>query len=147
MAAPPDWTPMTPAVLTEVVRAAGGVVWRAGESGEPEILVVHRPKYEDWSLPKGKRDPGETDEETALREVEEETGYRCALGPELATIAYVDRKGRPKEVRYWVMTVLGGSFVPSEEVDEARWASVEADTRLLSYDRDRDVLRSFVNGS
>jgi 8-oxo-dGTP pyrophosphatase MutT (NUDIX family) len=127
-----------------LVHAAGGVVWRPGPTGEPEVLVVHRPKYDDWSLPKGKRDPGETDEECALREVEEETGLRCNLGPELTSTSYVDRKGRPKEVRYWVMTVIDGSFRPSEEIDELRWLSIDRAHWLLSYDRDRGVLDAFV---
>jgi 8-oxo-dGTP diphosphatase len=126
------------------VRAAGGVVWRPGPHGEPEVLVVHRPRYDDWSLPKGKLDPGETDEECARREVEEETGLRCTLGAELASVSYVDRKGRPKEVRYWAMTVVDGSFVPSEEVDELRWLTVDRARSLLSYRRDGDVLDSFL---
>ena len=136
------------AVETQIplVHAGGGIVWRSGPTGEAQVVVVHRPRYDDWSLPKGKRDPGETDDECALREVEEETGFRCALGPELVSSVYVDRKGRPKEVRWWVMTVVDGSFLPSEEVDELRWATV-ADARwLLSYDRDRDVLDAFVDG-
>jgi 8-oxo-dGTP pyrophosphatase MutT (NUDIX family) len=83
----------------DTVRAAGGVVWRRGADGAVEVLVVHRPKYDDWSFPKGKLDPGETEEECALREVDEETGLRCELGEELPTTMYVDRKGRPKRVR------------------------------------------------
>jgi 8-oxo-dGTP pyrophosphatase MutT (NUDIX family) len=137
------------AVETQVplVRAGGGIVWRMGPSGEPQVVVVHRPRYGDWSLPKGKRDPGETDEECALREVAEETGFRCTLGPELASSAYVDRKGRPKEVRWWVMTIVGGSFAATEEVDEMRWATVTEARWLLSYDRDREILDSFIAGT
>jgi 8-oxo-dGTP diphosphatase len=136
------------AVETQIplVKAGGGVVWRPGPSGAPQLVVVHRPRYDDWSLPKGKRDNGETDEECALREVDEETGLRCALGPELASSAYIDRKGRPKEVRWWVMTVIDGAFVPTDEVDELRWATVDEARWLLSYDRDREVLDSFVGG-
>ncbi|MBA3304085.1 MAG: NUDIX hydrolase [Acidimicrobiia bacterium] len=126
------------------VRAAGGIVWRAGEAGVCEVLVVHRPKYRDWSFPKGKQEPGETDEETALREVEEETGLVCHLGPELPGTAYVDRKGRTKEVRYWVMTVSTGEFAPSDEVDEVRWLSVPLARDQLTYDRDRTVLDAFA---
>ena len=128
------------------LRAAGGIVWRAGPGGVPEVLVVHRPKYRDWSFPKGKREEGETDEETALREVEEETGYSCELGPELPGTSYIDRKGRPKEVRYWVMTVVEGEFAPTEEVDEVRWLTVEEARRVLTYLRDVDVLEAFLRG-
>jgi 8-oxo-dGTP diphosphatase len=132
---------------TSLVRAAGGVVWRSAPSGEAELLVVHRPKYDDWTFPKGKNEPDEDDIACALREVEEETGFRCTLGPELAATQYVDRKGRPKEVRYWVMTVEDGAFTPTEEVDELRWVSPQQARWLLSYDRDRDVLETFLTGS
>jgi 8-oxo-dGTP diphosphatase len=135
-------------VTVPIVSAAGGVVWRLGGSGDVEVLLVHRPKYDDWSLPKGKRDPGETDEACALREVAEETGLACALGPELAVVSsYIDRKGRPKEVRWWVMSIVSGEFVATEEVDEIRWLSLERAHRLLSYDRDRDVLDAFAAGA
>ena len=126
-----------------VVRAAGGIVWRTTPEGELQVLLVHRPKYDDWSIPKGKLDPGEREAEAALREVEEETGLRCALGPEVASTAYVDNKDRAKEVRYWSMSVVGGEFRPNAEVDQARWVTrAEADS-LLSYDRDRAVLAEF----
>jgi 8-oxo-dGTP diphosphatase len=131
---------------TPLVRAAGGIVWRTAASGEAEVLVVHRPKYDDWTFPKGKNEPGEDHETCALREVEEETGLRCTLGPELATTSYVDRKGRPKEVRYWVMTVEDGEFTPCDEVDEVRWLTTSQARWLLSYDRDRDVLDAFLTG-
>ena len=134
----------------EIVRAAGGVITRAGAGGL-EVLVVHRPRYDDWSLPKGKAEPGESDEETAVREVEEETGYRCTLGAELATIRYRDRKGRNKQVHYWFMTVVPDPawgpageppFVPNDEVDERRWISPAGAATLLSYEADRELLRS-----
>jgi 8-oxo-dGTP diphosphatase len=132
-------------VETPVVYADGGVVWRLGATGDVEVLLVHRPKYDDWSLPKGKRDPGESDEACALREVAEETGLLCTLGPEITTSVYVDRKGRPKEVRWWVMTVVSGSFLPTDEVDEIRWMSLDRAHRLLSYDRDNAVLDAFAS--
>jgi 8-oxo-dGTP diphosphatase len=126
------------------VRAGGGVVWRPSAAGDAEVLLVHRPRYDDWSLPKGKRELGESDEACALREVEEETGLRCALGPELTGTSYVDHKGRAKAVRWWVMTVLDGRFDPNDEVDELRWLAVDRARALLSYERDRAVLDDFL---
>jgi 8-oxo-dGTP diphosphatase len=125
--------------MTEEVKAAGGVVWRPARDGV-EIAVVHRPKYDDWSLPKGKLDPGEGFEEAALREVEEETGMRCRLGRELGETRYEDRKGRPKVVRYWSMEDADGEFAPNEEVDELRWVPVDDARRMLSYDFDRELI-------
>jgi len=128
------------------VRAAGGVVWRLADSG-PEVLLVHRPGFDDWSFPKGKQDAEDVDDEhTALREVHEETGYRCALGREVGAIEYVDRKGRPKQVRYWEMRpVTGdGDFSPSWEVDEIEWLSLSAAEGRLTYATDRDVLARFA---
>jgi 8-oxo-dGTP diphosphatase len=121
--------------VSEEVQAAGGVVVRDGR-----VAVVHRPKYEDWTLPKGKLDPGEDFEEAALREVEEETGLRCELGRELPSTHYRDSKDRPKVVRYWEMTPVAGEFVPNSEVDELRWLEPDEAAELLTYDRDREVL-------
>jgi 8-oxo-dGTP diphosphatase len=118
-----------------LVRAAGGLVVRDGE-----ILVVHRPKYDDWTFPKGKCNDGEPDDDCALREVEEETGLRCELLDEAGKTEYVDSKGRPKEVRWWRMRPVEGGFEPNDEVDEVRWVSPTEAARLLSYDRDRGLL-------
>jgi 8-oxo-dGTP pyrophosphatase MutT (NUDIX family) len=132
-------------VLTEpVVRAGGGVLRRRRPDGEYEIAVVHRPKYGDWSLPKGKVDPNESDEDAALREVEEETGIRARLGPEVGATRYRDGKGRPKQVRYWLMEPADpgtpAPFRPNHEVDDLRWCS-EADAgKLLSYQHDRELV-------
>lgn len=124
------------------VRAAGGVVVRRRHAGfGVEVLVVHRPKYQDWSLPKGKADPGEDDLAAALREVREETGLDCVAGNELPAVRYADRFGRPKVVRYWAMTPANGSFTPHDEVDEVRWVSVDDAARLLTYARDVDLVR------
>jgi len=120
------------------IRASGGVVIRQGASG-PEVLIVHRPRYDDWSLPKGKREAGETDEQCAVREVEEETGVRCSLGPELLPQKYLDRKGRPKVVRYWLMHPLSERpFVPNREIDQVRWVAIDGVAETLTYSGDRD---------
>jgi 8-oxo-dGTP diphosphatase len=105
------------------------------------VLVVHRPRYDDWSLPKGKRDPGETDEQCAVREVEEETGVRAALEGELLPVAYVDRRGRPKVVRYWLMRVLDQRpFVANDEIDEAVWLPLPEAAGRLTYPYDCDLV-------
>ena len=127
------------------VRAAGGVPVRDGATGI-EVLVVHRPRYDDWTFPKGKRERGETDEECALREVFEETGLRCALEEELPPTTYVDRDGRPKLVRYWRVRVVEGSVVPNDEADEARWLPRAAAAALLTYERDHAVLDALGDG-
>lgn len=118
-----------------VVRAAGGLILRGGK-----VLLVHRPKYDDWSFPKGKCHDGESDQACALREVEEETGLRCELLDELGGTSYRDGKGRPKTVRYWRMRALDGEFVPHGEVDEIRWETPETAARLLSWSRDLPLL-------
>jgi 8-oxo-dGTP pyrophosphatase MutT (NUDIX family) len=117
------------------VKAAGGLVRRDGA-----VAVAHRPRYDDWSFPKGKLDPGETWEQAALREVEEEIGLRCRLGPELPPVEYAVSAGR-KVVRYWLMEPESGAFAPNEEVDEVRWLSPPEADELLSYERDRALLR------
>ena len=126
--------------MTRTVEAAGGVVWRTGADGTVEVLLVHRARYDDWSLPKGKLDPGEDHLTAALREVEEEAGLRCTAGEELPSVGYEDRHGRPKRVRYWAMTVAGGEFAPNDEVDAVRWLPVAAAIELITYPRDVEVL-------
>jgi 8-oxo-dGTP diphosphatase len=121
------------------VEAAGGVVVRDGGEGR-EVLLVHRPRYDDWTLPKGKLDAGESFEEAALREVEEETGLACTLGPELPSSHYRDNKDRPKLVRYWLMKPSSGTFEPNHEVDEVRWLALDDAAEALTYERDREVL-------
>jgi 8-oxo-dGTP pyrophosphatase MutT (NUDIX family) len=125
----------------DVVRAAGGVVYRYTDEGEVEVALIHRPAYDDWSLPKGKLKPGERLEEAALREVEEETGLKCMIARSLGIIEYVDRRGREKVVWYWLMRSIGGAFVPGDEVDRMRWLKVEDAGEKLSYDHDQELLR------
>jgi 8-oxo-dGTP diphosphatase len=108
------------------------------------VLLVHRPRYDDWSFPKGKREPDESDERCALRELAEETGYEGVLGRELPHCEYIDGKGRFKTVRYWELTVSGGEFHPNDEVDELRWLTLPDAATLLSYERDRRVLERFA---
>ncbi len=130
--------------LELTVDAAGGVVWRRGAHGL-EVLLIHRPGYDDWTFPKGKSEPGDADiEHTALREVLEETGYRCVSGHEIARTEYIDRKGRPKRVTYWEMRAVEGTFVPNDEVDGTRWLGLAAAGARLSFDRDRAVLDAFA---
>jgi 8-oxo-dGTP diphosphatase len=122
----------------DIVRAAGAVLVRGGL-----VAVVHRPRYDDWTLPKGKHEPGEDDRQAALREVLEETGHRGLIERDLGTIEYtVERHGqvRPKLVRYYVMRAGSGRFTPHAEVDELRWLTRPQAMELLSYARDRDVL-------
>jgi 8-oxo-dGTP diphosphatase len=126
--------------VTEAVRAAGGLVLRRTEDGVVEILVVHRPAYGDWSFPKGKLEDGEDEEDAAIREVEEETGLRCRLDREITTTRYRDARGRPKTVRYWLMTPTGGTLEAANEIDEARFVSVADAETLLTYQRDRELL-------
>jgi 8-oxo-dGTP pyrophosphatase MutT (NUDIX family) len=127
--------------LSEIVRAAGGVVVREGRAGD-EVLVVHRPRYQDWTFPKGKAEVGESDEQCARREVEEETGLVCSLGDELPSTSYTDSSGRPKRVRYWRMRAEGGELAFRYEVDAARWVPATDAEQLLTYPRDIELLQS-----
>ncbi len=126
------------------VRAAGGLVWR-DRAGRREFVVVHRPRYDDWSLPKGKAHRGESDRETAIREVAEETGLRCELGAELPSVRYVTTKGEDKTVRWWAMTVVDDlGFVPGDEVDELRWVDRDEFLALGPFGSDLSVLDAFL---
>ena len=122
-----------------MIRAAGGIVVREGAAGV-EVLLVHRPRYADWTFPKGKAEANESDEDCAVREVREETGLRCELDRELPSTSYVDSHGRQKRVRYWVMRAVGGGLAFEHEVDDAVWLAPEDARRRLSYERDLAVL-------
>lgn len=128
----------------DVVRAAGGVVVTNGANGQVRLVLVHRPLYDDWTLPKGKCEEGEAAEDCAVREVEEETSLRCHLLGLLPSTSYIDRKGRPKEVRWWLMRPESGDLLGRFEVDIARWVTPEEALALLTYERDRDLLEPIL---
>ena len=134
--------PGTVTPVSDRIDAAGGVVVRDGM-----VLLVHRPRYDDWTFPKGKLDPGESFEDAAVREVEEETGVRCSLDRELASTRY--KVGdRPKLVRYWLMTPeTENPFEPNDETDDLRWLAPEDAKGLLTYARDRELLSVAVGDS
>ncbi|MEW1724631.1 NUDIX hydrolase [Streptomyces sp. NPDC093109] len=124
------------------VRAAGCVLWRHAPAGAPAgapgpyICLVHRPKYDDWSHPKGKLKRAETLLAAALREVLEETGHHCTPGPLLDTIHY-EAQGRPKEVTYWAAEATTGTFTPNSEVDRLLWLPPDRARAQLTQPRDR----------
>jgi 8-oxo-(d)GTP phosphatase len=126
----------------KTVLAAGAVLWRPNGSA-PDVAVIHRPRYDDWSLPKGKVDPGETEPITAVREIGEETGHRARLGARLGDVSYpVDDK--VKKVRYWAARSIDGDFAPNAEVDELVWLPVPAAIERVGYPHDRKLLRRFA---
>jgi 8-oxo-dGTP pyrophosphatase MutT (NUDIX family) len=132
-----------------VIRAAGGVVWRlAPDESGVEVAVIHRPRYDDWSFPKGKLASGETEFDGALREVFEETGYRVRPGRALGEVRYLRQNGTggEKVVRYWAMQAVGGAFTPNREVDDLRWLALEETAQGLTRDSDREVLQRFMSG-
>lgn len=131
------------------VRAGGGVIWRrTPDDSGVEVAIVHRPRYDDWSFPKGKVDPGESEFDAALREVLEETGYHVRPGRTLGEVRYEQRNGtrREKVVRYWAMQVTRGSFIPNREVDELRWLGLDEVEQGLTRDSDREVFERFRAG-
>jgi len=130
---------------SRLIKAAGGVAWRPGPDGEPEILLVHRKKYDDWSLPKGKTEPDEPLPVTAVREMLEEGGARLALGRRLVAVRY-NVGGRPKRVHYWAARVLSVDerAVPNSEVDEVTWLPASRAVAKVSYAHDHGVLADFA---
>lgn len=129
---------------SKTILAAGAVLWRSDGASAPQIAIVHRPRYDDWSLPKGKVDPGETGPAAAVREVHEETGYRAQLGRRLADVKYPIGSDVVKKVRYWAARTVGGEFTPNAEVDELKWLPVSDALGVLSYPHDREVLSRFA---
>ena len=129
------------------VLAAGGLITRVDDAGDPQVLLVHRSRYDDWSFPKGKLDGEESFEDAALREVLEETGLVCRLVAEMAPVRYRDADGLPKLVRYWQMVPIEGDigdFTFNSEIDDLRWVHPGEAARLLSYAHDRVLLDGFV---
>ena len=126
--------------------AEGGEVWAAGgvvvrwEGGRPQVALVHRPRHDDWTFPKGHLEAGESAEEAALREVEEETALRCRSVRPVGRSRYVDHRGRPKVVDYWLMEVEAGTFAPNDEVDSLVWVEIEDAPVTLTYAVDRELL-------
>jgi len=140
-------------VSVATIRAAGGVVWRRTESGPNgdgvEVALVHRPRYDDWSLPKGKLAPGEPEVEGAVREVLEETGFHVRIGRPLGETRYdkvIGKVARPKVVRWWAMQATTGAFTPTREVDGLRWMPLAEAEQLLTRETDRELLRRFAQG-
>src|SRR6266496_1579068 len=123
------------------IRAAGGVVWR-DDGDVPQVAVIHRDRYDDWTLPKGKLEPGESDLAAAVREVAEETGARVAVTRRLGRVYYVV-EGMPKTVMFWAMRYLSGEFAAGDEVSDLRWLTVDEARVRLTYDRERSVLDAF----
>jgi len=132
------------------IRSAGAVAWRPGPDGG-SVLLVHRERYNDWTFPKGKREPGEHVLATAVREVQEETGHRVVLGRPLGQIRYAS-SGYPKVVDYWAATAAsgpdgaGGGFTPNDEVDKIEWVPLATAPARLSYPRDTGILAGFTAG-
>lgn len=140
--------------MGKVIRAAGGVVWRSiahevDEDRRVEIALIHRPRYDDWSLPKGKLAAGETDIEGAVREVFEETGFRVRVGRQLGKVRYLKTSGGmtlPKVVRYWAMEAESGTFSPTREVDELIWLTPGEAEKILTHPHDVEILERFIRG-
>ncbi|MFI1307105.1 NUDIX hydrolase [Streptomyces sioyaensis] len=127
------------------VQAAGCVLWRRSASADGiELAVVFRPKWSDWSWPKGKLKRGETFRSAAVREVKEETGMTCRLGAELPSAYYTDAQGRPKVVQYWAADAISGTFEPNDEVSAVDWLSPEAARERLTWDRDRELIPALL---
>jgi len=121
--------------------AAGGLVWRH-TGDEIEVLLIHRPKYQDWGFPKGRLDPGESLLECALREVEEETGFVCDVGRKLPQVVYVKPSGKHKRVALWAMSAVDGTFAPNREVDRIKWVPLRKVAKRLTYEGDAKLVEA-----
>jgi phosphohistidine phosphatase SixA/ADP-ribose pyrophosphatase YjhB (NUDIX family) len=132
---------MSPERFRASIKAAGGVLYRPNEDGEREFLLVHRPRYDDWSLPKGKLDRREGFLEAGLREVREETGIQASYPIEIGSVGYETDAGNRKVVRWWLMEAVGGKFRPNREVDAVAWLTLRKANKRLQYTNDQKVLR------
>jgi 8-oxo-dGTP diphosphatase len=133
-------SPVTEPPPTESIWAAGCVLARTRDNGKPEYLIVHRPRYDDWSLPKGKLDKGETFLEGALREVKEETGFTGKRPRPIGSVGYLTQAGNAKVVRWWLGDAKKGTFTPNQEVDKIKWVTLKKGLKKLVYRNDREVL-------
>jgi 8-oxo-dGTP pyrophosphatase MutT (NUDIX family) len=124
---------------SDLIRAAGGIVRQFVRGGGVEIACIYRESRGDWTFPKGKLDPGENFVQAALREVHEETGLACRIDRFVGTTNYTHRKGKPKIVAYYLMSVDQGAFEPTEEVDDLVWLALEHVRDHLTWDRDREL--------
>jgi 8-oxo-dGTP diphosphatase len=131
--------------MTPTILAAGGVIWRKDDHDQVEVLLVHRPRYDDWSLPKGKAESGEALISCAYREIIEETGLNIKLGPYIGSVEYYVPDGL-KHVSYWSATVLDEDhpFHPNEEVDDLSWQRVDEATAKATRDSDKEILERFL---
>lgn len=138
-----------PLVIEErhIIRGAGGIVYKFEEETNLKILFIYRSKHKDWSFPKGRIDHGEPAWQAAIREVREETACHCVLEDELPTVRYIDRNKRPKEVRFWKMTILSEeTFIPNDEIGKISWLSLKEGFNILTYNTDRILLKkAFAN--
>lgn len=127
---------------SQIILSAGGIVSRTLEKSPLQIVLVHRTRHNDWSLPKGRLEPGEVIADAALREVREETACECEIEKALPTVRYMDRNGKPKEVRFWRMKlIVARPFVPNGEIDDVRWLTLEESDTVLTYKTDRLLLK------
>jgi 8-oxo-dGTP pyrophosphatase MutT (NUDIX family) len=129
---------------SEVIEAAGGLLWKETAAGR-KLAIIHRPQYNDWTLPKGKREVGESWQETALREIFEETGCKARIEAFAGGIVY-QINSVPKVVLFWHMSLVEKiSFIPNDEIDKCEWLHPETAITRLNYKDERDILKSFIN--
>ena len=129
-----------------MIRAAGALLWRENSDLAIEVALIHRPRYDDWSLPKGKIEIGETALQCAYREVLEETGMRASFTRELGSVEY-EESGQQKRVKYWAAhcALNKSEFIPNEEVDQIQWLAASDAHQLATHDSDKSVIETFMS--